>query len=86
MLDRKFWVWTEKHPLGREGGRGGGGIERTRIREIPSTATSTQIPNHKSTKKNDISKQHSEQAKTGEVERNYKMLANPVFINPSRLI
>ena len=35
-----------------------------------STTTSTQISNHKTTKKNDISKQHSKQAKKGEVERN----------------
>ena len=28
-----------------------------------------------------MSKQHSKQAKTREVERNYKMFANPVFIN-----
>ena len=59
-----------------------------RIREISSTvATSTQIPNHKTTKKkSDISKQHSKQAKTWEVERNYKMFANPVVINPGRII
>ena len=33
-----------------------------------------------------MSKQHSKQAKTGEVERNYKMFANPVFINPGRIV
>ena len=33
-----------------------------------------------------MSKQHSKQAKTGEVERNYKVFANPVFINPGRII
>ena len=85
MLDREFWVGTGKPPLGREREGGGGGLERTRIREIPSTATSTQIPNHKTAKKeNDISKQDGEQAKTGKIERNYKMFANPVFINPDR--
>ena len=55
MLDREFWVGTEKHPLGREEGeRGmkGGGLERTRIREIPSTAPYTKITNNKSTTKN----------------------------------
>ena len=31
---------------------------------ILSTSTSTQIPNHKTSKKNDISKQHSKQAIT----------------------
>ena len=36
--------------------------------------------------KNDISKQLSKQAKTGEVERNYKMFANPVFITPGGYI
>ena len=34
----------------------------------------------------DIRKQQSKQAKTGEVEINYKMFANPVFINPDRFI
>ena len=53
-----------------------------------SLATSTKIPNHKTTrnKKNDISKQLNKQAKSGEVERNYKIFANPVFINPGRII
>ena len=37
----------------------GKGLQRTRIHEIPSTATITQIPNHKTTEMNDISKQHS---------------------------
>ena len=32
-----------------------------------------------------MNKQHSKQAKTGEVERNYKVFANPVFINPGRI-
>ena len=36
--------------------------------------------------KHDLSKQQSKQAKTGEVELNYKMFANPVFINPGRFI
>ena len=50
---------------------------------ILSTSTSTQIPNHKTSKKNDISKQHSKQAtRQGEVQKNYKMFANPVFITP----
>ena len=40
----------------------------------------------KQTKKIDISKQQSKQAQTSEVERNYKMFANPVFINPGRFI
>ena len=59
------------------------------ICEILSTVTS--IP-HKSLTakqpKKDISKQHGKQAKTGEVERNYKMhmFADPVFTNPSRSI
>ena len=51
----------EKNRKGVKGeGRGGGSIE---IREILSTATSTQIPNHKTNKKkNDISKQLSKGA------------------------
>ena len=32
-----------------------------------------------------MNKQHSKQAKTGEVERNYEVFANPVFINPGRI-
>ena len=35
-------------------------------------------------KRCDIKQQHSKQAKTGEVERNYKLFAYPVFINPGR--
>ena len=56
------------------------------MREILSTATFTQIPNYKTTKKekNDISKQYSKQGKTGEDERNYRMFDNPVFVNPGR--
>ena len=72
----------EKKVQKREGGRGGW----VEIRENLSTATPTKIPNHKTTKKNDISKAHSKQAKTAEVERNYKMFSNPVFINPGRYI
>lgn len=59
-------------------------LERTRIREVPSSATSSKIPNHKTTTQNDISEQQSKQSKTGEDERNYKMFASPVVINPSR--
>ena len=74
--------------MGREkksaGGEGVGG----KI-VILSTSTSTQIPSHKRSKqkKNDISKQHSKHMssyKTGEVAKNYKMFANPVFITPGR--
>ena len=52
--------------------------------QILSSATSTQTHNHETTpQKCHISKQHSKQAKRGrEVERNYKIPANPVFINP----
>ena len=44
--------------------------------------------NHKTTttKKKHLSKQHSKQGETWEVERNYKMFANPVFINPWRYV
>ena len=38
-----------KHPLGK--GVGGGVVKRMEIHKIPSTATSTQIPNQKTTKK-----------------------------------
>ena len=41
-----------------------------------------QIPNKKTTNENDISKKHSQQVKAGKVEINYKIFANPVFINP----
>ena len=63
--------------IGRE--RGGGNIV------IPSTSTSTQIPNQKMTKKSDISKQHSKEAlKQGKLRIIYKMFANPVFVTPGR--
>ena len=57
------------------------------MRQILSAATFTQIPNHKTSKKEkkNITKQYSKQAKTGEVERIYKMFANLVFINSGRL-
>ena len=81
MLDGELWVGTKKKET-KEGERG----ELERGREILSTATFTQIPNHKTTKKekNGISKQYSKQGKTGEVERNFKTFDNPVFINPGR--
>ena len=52
---------------------------------ILSTSTSTQIPNHKPSK-NKRHKQTTEETsyQTGEVEKNYKMFANPVFITPGR--
>ena len=49
-----------------------------------STATSTQIPNHKANKKKDVSKQLSKVVK--EVKRNYNMFANPVFVTPGRFM
>ena len=45
----------------REGGRKDGGGGEGKI-VILATSTSTQIPNHKTSKKNDMSKQHSKQA------------------------
>ena len=71
MLDREFWVGNIKHPLGGEGE-----LERTRIREILSTASSSQIRNHETTKKKrcDINKQHSKQAKTRKLRENTKCL------------
>ena len=72
--------------MGREKESGGGGGGKI---VIQSTSTSTRIPSHKTShqKKNDISNQHSKHmssSKTGEVAKNYKMLANPVFITPGR--
>ena len=88
LLDREFWLGTEKHPA-RSGagggvGGGGGGVRKSSNLQILSSATSTQTHNHETTpQKCHISKQHSKQAKRGrEVERNYKIPANPVFINP----
>ena len=43
---------------GRKDGGGGGGCKIV----ILAASTFTQIPNHKRSKKNDISKQHSKQA------------------------
>ena len=48
--------------MGRDGktpSREGGGFERTRSREILSTATSSQIPNHETTKKKMRHKQNN---------------------------
>ena len=45
MLDKQFWV-GKKTPSSE-----GEGVERTLIREILSAATSSQIPNHETTKK-----------------------------------
>ena len=83
LLDREFWLGTEKYPARSGGGEGGGGRKSSNL-QILSSATSTQTHNHETTpQKCHISKQHSKQAKRGrEVERNYKIPANPVFINP----
>ena len=64
------------------GGKGGGGWKE--ISEILFTATSTQSPTHKANKKSDMSKHLSKHLAIGEVERNYRMSANPVFIAPGR--
>ena len=66
----------------KRGGKGGGGWKE--ISEILSTATSTQSPTHKANKKSDMSKHLSKHLAIGEVERNYRMSANPVFIAPGR--
>ena len=57
-----------------------------RVLDFLSAATSTQIPNHDTIKKRCNTKQTTQykQAKTGEVEINYKMFANRVFTNPNR--
>ena len=72
-------------------GRGGGG-DRGARRKFAKFCTQPLLHKSLTTKqpkkkqKNDISKQLSKQSKTGEVERNYKMFANPVFINPGSYI
>ena len=68
-----------------EGGREGRGGDKI---VILSTSNSTQIPNHKtSKKKKDISKQHSKEAiRQGKLRKNYKLFANPVFITLGRYI
>ena len=80
MLKKELWVGKKN----REGG-GGGNIV------IQSASTSTRIPSHKTSqkKKNDINNQYSKHmssSKTGKVAKNYKMLANPVFVTPGRYI
>ena len=86
MLDREFWVGTEKHPLGkeREGkrwgwGRGEGVRKKFPLQSLLYKSLTTKQPNKK-----DISKQHSKQVKKGEIERSYKMFANSVFRNSGR--
>ena len=72
--------------LSEEGGsegRGGGRKDDANSRNFIYTSIHKKTPNHKTTKKKHIRKQHSKQAKTGEVERNYKKFANMVFINSS---
>ena len=65
MLDREFWVGTEKHSLERgEGPVGSEGEVRKNANSRDSlltTAASTQISNNiKQQKKTDISKQNSQ--------------------------
>ena len=68
-----MWVGTTKTKLW------GGRLDSTSV-HIPNSLTTKQA------KTNDISKQQSKQAirQAGEVEENYKMFANPVFITPGR--
>ena len=68
LLDREFWLGMEKHPARSGGGGGaGGGVRKGSNLQILSVATSTQTHNYET---------------TPQVERNYKIPANPVFINP----
>ena len=65
MLDRQFWVGTEKHSLERgEGPVGSEGEVRKNANSrnsLLTTAASTQISNNiKQQKKTDISKQNSQ--------------------------
>ena len=70
----------KKKTEGGSEGRGG----QIEVRKILSTATSTQIPNHKANKKKDTSKQLSKVVK--EVQRNYNMFANPFFVTSGRFM
>ena len=66
-----------------EGGEGGRGGCKNNVNEFTKFPLQPiQIPNKKTTNENDISKKHSQQVKAGKVEINYKIFANPVFINP----
>ena len=70
---------------GKTPSREEGGLERTQICEIPSTATSDTNaypppPKKKQTNKQINKNDIGNQAKTREVEKKYKMFANPVFI------
>ena len=59
--------------------------KKERLLVVWSTVTSTQIPNHETTKKRcHENKQHSKKAKTEEAERNCKIFANSVFLNPGK--
>ena len=62
------------------GGEGGKGVKKKfPLRSLLYKSLTTKQPNKK-----DISKQHSKQAKNGEIWRSYKMFANTVFRNPAR--
>ena len=59
--------------------------KKERLLVVWSTVTSTQIPNHETTKKRcHENKQHTKKAKTEEAERNCKIFANSVFLNPGK--
>ena len=59
--------------------------KKERLLVVWSTVTSTQIPNHETTKKRcHENKQHNKKAKTEEAERNCKIFANSVFLNPGK--
>ena len=62
------------------GGGGGEGVRKKfPLQSLLYKSLTTKQPNKK-----DISKQHSKQAKKGEIERSYKMFANSVFRNSGR--
>ena len=59
--------------------------KKERLLVVWSTVTSTQIPNHETTKKRcHENKQHNKKAKTEEAEGNCKIFANSVFLNPGK--
>ena len=76
--------------MGRDGkkitvdGGGGGGGGRKKFATFCLQPLLHKFLTTKQQLKKHISKRHSKQAKTGEVERNYKMFANPVLTNPGR--
>ena len=82
MLDREFFVRPERHRLGRKGVRKNANLRNSRYIHFRHECLTLPPPKkaNKQINKNDI----GNQAKIREVDKKYKMFANPVFITWGR--